>query len=58
MTILQIKEKKTAIRAMSNDALVKSFGKFLQTRSPLSSSDERIKFMYESEFQRRCKEEE
>lgn len=58
MTILQIKEKRAAIRAMSNDALVKSFGEFLRTMRPFCYGNERIRFMYESEFQRRCKEEE
>ena len=58
MTILQIKEKRAALRAMSNDVLVKSYGKFLQTRRPLDDEDERIRLMYEFEFERRRKEEE
>ena len=53
---LQLKEKRAEIRAMSNDALVKSFGEFLRTRYPLRNRDELIRSMYELEFQRRCKE--
>lgn len=54
---LQLKEKRTEIRTMSNDALVKSFGEFLRrTRRPLKNKD-KIRFMYKYEFQRRCKEE-
>ena len=56
MTILQIKEKRAAIRTMSNDTLVKSFGEFLQAKPPFYIKDERIRAMYESEFQRRSKE--
>ena len=55
---LQLKEKRAAIRAMSNEALIKSYGEFLRTRRPLNNKDDRIRFMYEFEFQRRCKEEE
>lgn len=54
---LQLKEKRAEIRAMPNDALVKSFGKFLRARRPLRNRDDRIRFMYELEFKRRYKEE-
>lgn len=53
---LQLKEKRAEIRAMSNDALVKSFGEFLRTKYPLRNRDELIQSMYELEFQRRYKE--